>query len=272
MIAEPVCIGVICGAKSTDALLCQSLEQAGFHIKIAQYKIPIRDWLPWLTRRVQERGVGTLVGNLLLAIWLRIERMIDHVCNHSPWLTTLAYIPSWQRVDSKPKRCSHEEDLREHLKNADVILLLDAFRLSPQFFRRLKQPCFQVIWGSVPSYLGDSGGYWAYTRQEPVAVSLIVRTGQFDSLKLAKEIRVFIDEVETARTIKVKQAVALSAVLAKSLSRFINEPPDFSYFRKTHSRIFYAPTLWTYLTTSSLGKDFPAYAMRKQPCRLYEKT
>lgn len=262
-------IGVVAGRKATDALLCASLERAGFRLRIIQYKIPIRAWVPWVLRRIQEGGLGVFIGHICLAGWLRLERLIERVRGKSIWMDVLPQIPTWQNIRSQQKLFLSERAMISDLKDTGAIIFLDSFRLSHRFFRALEQPCFQVVWGDAPEYLGDSGGYWAYTHGDPVAVGLVARRGQFDELRLVKRIYVSMNEHETLRTVKVKQAVALSEVLPDLLSRVLKKPPRFTQSKTTECRVFYAPTLWTYLRGPS-PHGFPRYAFRRRPCTLYE--
>lgn len=262
-------IGVVAGRKATDALLCASLERAGFRLKIIQYKIPIRAWTPWVLRRIQERGLGVFIGHICLAGWLRLERLVERVRGKSIWKDSLPRVPTWTDIRSERNMFLNERAMISGLGDTDAIIFLDSFRLSHRFFRSLEQPCFQVIWGDAPEYLGDSGGYWAYTHGDPVAVGLVARRGQFDELRLVKRFRVSMNEQETLRTVKVKQAVALSEVLPDLLTHVLERPPHFTQSKKTECRVFYAPTLWTYLRGPS-SHGFPRYAFRSRPCTLYE--
>jgi hypothetical protein len=266
--ARPL-IGVIAGAKATDALLCASLERAGFRLKIIQYKIPIRAWIPWVLKRIQERGFGVFIGHICLAGWLRLERLIESARGKSVWADVLSQVPSWKDIQTQRKLFLNERAMISDLEDTDAIIFLDSFRLSHRFFRSLDRPCFQVVWGDAPEYLGDSGGYWAYTHGDLVSVGLVDRRGQFDELRPVKRIPVLVNKHETLRTVKVKQAVALSEVLPNLLSHLLETPPRFTESRKTECRVFYAPTLWTYLRGPS-SRVFPRYAFRSRPCTLFE--
>lgn len=266
---SPPLIGIIAGRKATDALLCRSLEQAGFRLKIIHYKIPVSGWLPWIAKRINERGLTTFIGHVLLAVWLRLERFKDTIQGKSLWKEQDSTTPSWDGVSSPREICMSEKKLIDSLQSSEAILFLDGFRVSHRFFRRYKKPCFQIVWGSVPSYLGDSGGYWAYLQGEPVCVSLIARREQFDQISPITEIDVPMEAQETLRTIKIKQAIALSVVLPKMLSRVLKDPPRFRFSKEVVCRLFYAPTLWTYLRTSFMCVKLPQYAVRERACRLY---
>lgn len=259
-------LGVIAGMKSTDALLCQALEQAGHTLAIIHPRIPVSEWIPWLTRRIRERGFSTLIGNLLLAGVLRFERSKESLFKHSPWELVGKRPPRWQAVQARAYACADEEEMIQLLKGTEMVVMLDAFRLSHRLFRSLSRPCIQVIWGSVPDFMGDSGGYWAYLERKPVVVTLVERGTQFDRLSVVAKFTVETGAHETLRTIKVKQAAALE----RHLSSFLSVPRAASTEAKTEQvtcRHFYAPTAWTYLLRRAPSSHpLPLYAGRTSVC------
>lgn len=268
MNGTPPLLGVVAGTKATDALLCHSLEKAGFRLKIVHYKIPFRSWVPWVLKRIRERGLGVFAGHLFLAAWLRIERFMESMQHRSPWLDQLAEAPSWQTVRTERRLSLKEQAVIEYVKDADAILILDSFRFSHRFFRALRQPCFQIVWGDVPGYLGDSAGYWAYLRSDPVAVTVISRRMQFNVLNVIRRIPVRVNGAETLRTVKIKQAVALDAALAEILKKALKEPLHVERPKRTECRYFYAPTLWLHLRRPKRIVSFPSYAFRSQQCTI----
>lgn len=266
----PYLIGVVAGTKATDELLCHSLEEAGFNLRVVHYKIPLRSWIPWMWKRVEERGLGTLIGHLCLAGWLRSERILERFRGTSIWLQRLSSIPVWRNIHSGRALCFNEEAMARDFKDVDLVIFLDSFRISHHFFRRLKKPCFQIVWGDVPDYLGDSGGYWAHARGDVVAVSLLARRAHSDILMPVYRTEVPVVSNDTLRTLKVKQAIAIHASLPDILKRLLIAPYRFVNPRVIEGSIFYAPTLRTYLFDSLPMRSFPRYAFRTRMFTLYD--
>ncbi|TAK05073.1 hypothetical protein EPO33_03735 [Patescibacteria group bacterium] len=261
---------VIAGTKATDALLCAALESAGFQLLIIHYKIPFGHWTPWVGRRIAERGFTTFVGHLLLAFWLRAERVGERLAGRSLWHVVGRETPQWRTVRSERRYCFTESSVVAAIKDVDGIILLDAFRFSHRLFRGVSKPFFQVIWGDVPDYLGDSGGFWAYLHGDPVRVSVVLRDHQFQNMTIVRRVAVELGRLETLRTIKARQAAAL----AKVLPALVRKPPEVgqtTLSRPASCRVFYAPTLWTYLSAMNRPhRSFPSYAFRTRRCSVNE--
>ncbi len=259
-------IGVVAGFKTSDAALSSFLEQAFPCIKIAQYRIPAPFWVSWLRKRVKEIGFFPLIGHLALSVYLRTQRQLEKAIGDSIWSKAGCFRPRWASIRSSRRACFSERELAEFLENVDALVLLDATRLSRDFFRKFKKPIVQVLWGATPRYYGDSGAFWAYACGDlsGVGVTLASRGAAFDTLSILEEVPVAASPQEDLRTLKVKQVLALRDALPRALAKAMSgeAPGD---FQKVFCRLFRAPTLLTYarfLKNRSLA-CFPAYAFKE---------
>lgn len=244
-------LGIVAGRKATDAVLCECLEQAFPNVKIVQYRIPFGAWVPWIIKRIREMGPAVLIGHLLLSIFLRVQRFYENLRGRSLWLKFGSARPNWRKVRTRSKFCFSELAARQYLKDTDAIILLDSFRFSHQWYRDLPVPIFQIIWGMMPDYTGDSGAFWAYAlgQLKRIGVTVIVRGAEFNSFSVLAERIISAGDKETIRTIKIRQAQALVATLPGALQLFLER----ARFRLPLSpapvagRLFRAPTIGTYL-------------------------
>lgn len=265
-------IAVIAGRKKTDALLCTELAKHFPNLTIIQYQIPITQWIPWVLHRIVDLGFGVFIGHLFLSLSLRLQQKIELIRKQSLWLTCADSVPSWGNVHARKISCFREASLLQNVRDADALLLLDSFRLSHTFYRRMKKPCLQVIWGKTPMYLGDSAGFWAFAHGEKdeVGVSVIQRTHQFNRFTVLAEKIVVCKETEDLRSIKIHQACAMADLLPHVVQTLLAKKSAFVHNRsqETQCRIFTAPTLSTYRRFLKEGKlaALPAYASKVHQC------
>ena len=251
-------IVVVCGRKKTDALICENLLKHFSEVKVLKYQIPYTNWFSWCFSSINKRGLKVFIGHLLLSFYIRFERFFENIQKKSIWQKYLNEVPSWQKVKATQIRCFNEAQLINNIEGFDLVFITDSFRLSHNFFRNSKAKFLEIVWGKLPNYGGDSGGFWAYSQgfNKDVAVTIVERNSQFNNLKILKEIAVKIDENETIRSIKVKQAVALANVLHHLEGK--SKPV------KKDLRVFCAPTLFTYLRFLKNKKlsDLPKYSYK----------
>lgn len=267
--AKPV-IGVVSGTKSSDGILCASLSKHFSETRIIRYKIPFSKWIPWIWKRMRFLGFFVLVGHVLLSGWLRGERCVERLRGKSIWKDFGVQPPMWKNVNLLFPICLNEDTLIKKLQNVDLIVLTDSVRLSHRFFRQINVPVVQVVWGMVPEYEGDSGAFWAFAKgeKEKVGVSIVVRNGQFHQQQLLVWKPIHTENIDTLRTIKVKQVLALTDILPKTLQDFIEHSKTQTYqHKKINIRNWYAPTLFTYFLFLVIRKKWgilpiPKYAYR----------
>lgn len=263
-------VGIIGGRKASDAALCQAITTAFPGSIVVHYQIPIRAWIPWIWRRVRERGLATLLGHLALSTYLRAARVRDRLLGRSLWRNIDLATPSWRGVATQS--AWSEEQVISAVADCDIIVMLDAFRVSHRFFRQLRKPCLQVIWGNSPLYMGDSGAFWAFALGDRtrVGASIVLRSTQFSTISIITSLSIAITEEDSLRSIKVKQVAKLATHLPTIIAAMTTRKPFITDRRAAVAYHYYAPTLWTYLRIMSTGPQhaLPAYARREQPCML----
>ena len=266
-------VGIICARKSSDALISQAVESAFAQTTVVRYLIPPQHWVSWLWHRISERGFFTLLGLLSLSAYLRLERLLDRVRGRNLWSIVDRTSPRWSDVKAPVYNFFSERALINKLSECDIIISLDAIRLSHRFYRKTKARFFQIVWGEVPDAMGDSGAFWKYAVEHPeyVSVSLIERLDEKGSIVTHERVFVPVSDHETLRTIKIKQADAL----AEELPRIIKEAevinPKTAQKKQRTCAHYYPPTLFTYLAFLRTGKItiLPKYAVRKKACTIY---
>lgn len=262
-------IGVICSRKISNAAICESLEKNHCEIQIARYQIPLNEWIPWLLKRVKDMGFYVLFGHLLLSVYLRTERTVEKIFKRPLWLKYRNSTPSWNNVKGKIKDCFSESSLSDFLKEVDLVVVLDQFRLTHRFYRQIDVPIIEVIWGITPDYMGDSGSFWAYTQgdKDQMGVTLVLRTQQFDRLEVIEQIKLKNVNKENIRSIKIQQVVDLEKKLWNIIKNISNNPQQEI---ATTCRIFKAPTIFTYIKFlfGFPVKKLPSYAYKKSICYL----
>lgn len=266
-------IGIIAGKKSTDSFLCEKILNNFPNSKVIIYQIPLNMWFRWVIRRIRKMGIIIFIGHILLSIYLRFQRKIESLFKESIWLTYLKEIPSWKKVKNK-KFCLSEENLTNELNNVDMIILTDQFRLTYKFFRNVKVPCIELVWGMVPNYLGNSGGFWAFAIKDnrQVGISIVERFSQFNKLKVLYKEALDLNIKEDLRTIKVKQVYKMSKNIHSTIINYSRDKQDYVESNK-NCRLFQAPTLFTYLKFLIFGKlnRLPKYAYNRSKLKLIHK-
>ncbi len=268
-------IAVIAGTKASDAYLCRELIKQFPHIRIICYKIPVRQWIPWLKKRIAIVGGGAFIGHFLLSAYLRIERFGEWIRGKSLWRDFQVERPIWRRLSVRPTLCLDEQQLIELCTGADVVVSLDSFRYTSDFFRQIKVPFLHVVWGAVPKYFGDSGAYWAHVTgdREHVGVSIVLRTDQFREYRPLAWMPIATTAEDTLRTIKVKQVITLGQQLPQCIRNAQQISKEHAR-REIACRNWYAPTLHTVLAAqnnaNALSSTTPAYAYRDYTGIIFE--
>ncbi|HUT22579.1 MAG TPA: hypothetical protein VMX18_04290 [Candidatus Bipolaricaulota bacterium] len=263
-------IGIIAGKKATDAALCKAIQNNFSDTNFFKYKIPVKDWIPWIMKRISDRGIMVLIGNVALAMYLRLQRKYENFIGKSLWLNYRGSVPSWKGIEVK--RRFSEDELIKNLAETDLVILLDAFRLSHHFYRKFKGPIFQIVWGSPPEYLGDSGGFWAFAigDKDRVGVSIVRRSSQFDNFFVLADKKIECDEFENLRTIKIKQVVEMERLLPEKIKSFIGEREEtlVKERRTEYCRIFRAPTFREYRRFLKMKRinSFPKNSYSEKQC------
>lgn len=266
-------VGIICARKSSDALISQAVESVFGQTTVVRYLIPPQHWVSWLWHRIRERGFFTLIGLLALSAYLRGERLIDRLKGRNLWSVVDRPTPKWSDLKMPPFNFLSERALIKKLSDCDVIISLDAIRLSHRFYRKTKARFFQVVWGEVPDAMGDSGAFWQYAIHHPkyVSVSVIERIDEKGSVTTHARLHVPVGDQETLRTIKIKQADTLAEELPRLIKEVAKVNPKTAEKKQRMCSFYYPPTLATYLTFLKKGKlsKLPKYALRKKACAIY---
>lgn len=269
---ENIRIGIVSGKKLTDALLCHAIIQKFPNTRIIKYRMPVYMWFSWIIKRIHKLGIIILIGHILLSIYLKFQRKIEFLFQKSLWLKYIKVSPSWNAIPNK-KLCLSEKKLIKEMKKVNFVIFTDQFRFSPNFFKQIKVPIFELIWGDAPNYMGDSSGFWefAINNKNQVGITIIKRFKQYDKVKIIQKETVALDNLEDIRTIKIKQAIKMAEIIPETIQRFLNNKKNISTFKeKTICRLFQAPTLFTYLSFLKFGKinNLPKYSYKKTNCTL----
>lgn len=273
---QDIKIGIISGKKLTDALICHNLIKQFPQLKIIQYRVPLKMWFPWIWQRIAKMGLSVLIGHLLLSVYLRTQRKNELLRKKSLWISFIEKSPTWAGLPLKSRLYFSEKKLINNLNNVDLIIITDAFRFSHDFFRQIKVPCLQLIWGMAPQYLGDSAGFWAYLENSynQIGVSIIQRSSSFSKLFILSQKNISVNEHEDLRTIKIKQANIMADLLPQVVAEFINRGKNVKMIKtKAICRIFQAPTIWTYKYFLQHHKInvLPKYSNITTTCTLFTK-
>ncbi len=264
-------VGVIAGFKASDAALCSALEQSFPNLTIVRYRIPIKQWIPWLLKKITNDGFFVLLGHLELSVFLRLQRLAERLVRPSLWLRYTSRVPSWSKVQSPIVNCYSETQAIKALREVDVIVFLDALRMSHRFHRQCKAQILQIIWSNLPQFYGDSGSFWSFSlnKEEPLGVSLILRGEHFNKFIIVSKTSIASESNDDLRTIKIKQVLAVANILLSVIKRILQAQPAASY-QPTPCRIFRPPTLFTYLKFlkhHSLTR-LPNYAVSESVCQV----
>jgi hypothetical protein len=237
-------IAVICGYKKTDVLIASEISKHFSAVKIIQYQVPYKNWFSWITFSIKRSSFSVFVGHIFLSIYIRSLRFWQKIFGQSIWLKYFSKVPNWEECKAERTHCFSEKSLTAEIKGFDYVLLTDSFRLSHRFFRKVKSKIFEIVWGSWPTYTGDSGGFWAFLNNDSdnVKVSIIKRDQQFKAAQLVADFKVQLTKKETIRSVKVKQVKTLFPHLKKLDSLFKVKPKK----RTKPLRLFIAPTFFTY--------------------------
>lgn len=260
-------IGIICGRRISNAVIIQNLEEEGFELHIVKYQIPITHWYSWIKKRISETGVLVLLGHVSLSMYLRCCRLFEYIRGRSIWDEEEISHASWKSVKSNLIFSHSENDVIEQVKDVDIIILLDHFRFSHRFFRKLKMPIVEIIYGITPEYMGDSASWWAMCigDKRSVGYSIIERMAQYNKFSILESDVVDIHNTDI-RKIKVKQVKKISKILPKIIKNYSKKDHQLVY--KANRRIFIAPTLCTYLRSLINGKisKLPSYSYKDDVC------
>lgn len=272
--SENLHIGIVSGKKLTDALLCNVILKKFPNTTVIQYQIPIKMWFSWIIKRIHKMGIVILIGHILLSIYLRAQRRIELLFQRSLWLRYIKFSPSWDRIPNKTSYLS-EKKLIEKMRKVDIVILTGQFRLSHNFYRKIKVPCLELVWGNVPDYMGDSAGFWAFATNDrkQVGITIIERFSQYNKIKIIQHASVVLDDQENLRTIKIKQAIKMAEIVPEAILHFLKNYGTENYSEKeTICRLFQAPTLFTYLSFLKFAKmkNLPKYSHAKTNCTLMQ--
>lgn len=271
---ENLHIGIVSGKKLTDALLCDSILKNFPNTTVVQYQIPVKMWFSWIIKRIHKMGIVVLLGHILLSIYLRVQRKIELLFQRSLWLKYIKFSPSWNTIQNKTS-CLSEKKLIEKLRKVDIVILTNQFRLSHNFYRQIKVPCLELVWGDAPNYMGDSAGFWAFVTNDKkqVGVTIIERFSQYNKMKIIRKEKIILDNQENLRTIKIKQAIKMAEIIPETILHFLKNHGTENYSEKeTICRLFQAPTLFTYLSFLKFAKikNLPEYSHTKTNCTLMQ--
>ena len=268
---ENLKIGIITGKKLTDALMCQALVKKFPNIKIIQYQIPFKMWIPWIWKRILGMGCIVLFGHIFLSAYLRLERTIELLHKKPLWLKYIKSAPTWNGLNKFMESCFNEESLIKKMNDVNIIILTDSFRFSHNFFRQTKARCLQLVWGLAPNYMGDSAGFWAFATEDKqhVGISIIERFSQFNKVKIKEQKIIETDRQENLRSVKIKQAIKMAEILPKTIKQYLDrDTTNEQRSKELTCRIFQAPTLQTYLYFLRFHKidTLPKYSYTDSLC------
>ena len=160
------------------------------------------------------------------------------------------------------------------MRKVDLVILTDQFRLSHNFYRQIKVPCLELVWGDAPNYMGNSAGFWAFATNDKkqVGITVIERFSQYNKIKIIQQESVVLDDQEDLRTIKIKQAIKMAEIAPETILLFLkNHGIAENYTEKdTICRLFQAPTLFTYFSFLKFAKiqKLPKYSHTKTSCTI----
>lgn len=270
---ENLQIGIVSGKKLTDALLCDAILKKFPNTIVVQYQIPISMWFSWIIKRIHKMGIVVLIGHILLSIYLRVQRKIELLFQQSLWLKYVKISPSWKKIPNKTS-CLSENKLIEKMKKIDLVILTDQFRLSHNFYRQIKVPYLELVWGDVPNYMGNSAGFWAFTTNDKkqVGITVIERFSQYNKIKIIQQESVVLDNQENLRIIKIKQAIKMAEIAPGTILHFLKNHGSTENYTEidTICRLFQAPTLFTYFSFLKFAriKNLPKYSHAKTSCTI----
>lgn len=205
---------IVSGYRMSSQTACEAISRS-LPVEIVLYRIPPAKWFNWLSYRIKRFGLLTLLGHISLSIYLKCRAFLLRFHRRS-WDQTKGYCTPERAV-----RVRSERQLFHYISDADIVILMEPFRLPRSIYSRKTTTFLEVIWGTVPEFMGDSAGWWeSVIRNNSItSVGLIQRTVEASDITLLASWNVNLEPQDTIGRIRLRQA----DVLIKKLPQFLNE-------------------------------------------------
>ncbi len=186
-----------------------------------------------------------MLGHIGLSLYLRLRSRLLRLNRQARDITSQHKLP--EGVLS----IQSQDALLDKISQADVIVMIEPFRLPRSVYSSKSTIFLEVVWGRVPFYVGDSAGWWEKVIEDGAntCVSLVQRSGEASDLTLLASWEVKLRASDTIGRVRLRQAEVLARQLPEFLKNHIASPAIINKKQsiKTDGFSYISPTLWEYL-------------------------